>query len=305
MQDCVAASIDAVCRYLLNDPENSVFNPDHFKDEAYGEAYTGGTSADHYVAFCKSLGLTLYPVTSSSPEELITNAHAMLKDGHPVIFTEVDPYVDTSLPEYKDWMHVCVWYADDAQGMTALDPWLARPLYKSDAGWQSVLRSLQVWTAERIEESSMLSTQAASNYFEARSDTVWTCKQTNIDVHDAILAFYRAFGAGQGTYNGLSLLGLPLSPETPVPGKPGVTLQRFERGVVAYDPARIYDTPPGVNGPCYLVHIDALYKSIADLQALNASLNQQIATHVCQPDPLDSEMRAALRGLTPIVAKVQ
>jgi len=150
MLDCVAASIDAVCRYLLGTPENSIFNPDHLKDIAYGEAYTGGTSADHYVAFCKSIGIDLYSWQHTTPSFVVSHAHELLAAGNPVIFTEVDPYVDTALPQYAGWTHVCVWFADDAHGLTALDPYIGKPVYKTDATWASLLRSNQLWTGERI-----------------------------------------------------------------------------------------------------------------------------------------------------------
>jgi hypothetical protein len=156
--DCVAASVDAYCRFLLGQPENSVFDPDNFKDKAYSDLYTGGTSASAYVAFCKSLGITLHAVDAPDPVQLVAQARALIKQGVPAIFTELDPYVDTNLTQYQNWTHVCVWYGEDAIGLTAMDPYIAnpsnpKPVYKSDASWASALRSNQLWIAEKAVTS--------------------------------------------------------------------------------------------------------------------------------------------------------
>jgi hypothetical protein len=150
MMDCVAASVDALCRYALGKTQDSVFNPDDFKDRAYSEAYTGPTAASQYVAFCKSLGVDLHSGECADPVQLVKEAHAFIAKGTPVLFTELDPYVDTNLPQFQNWTHVCVWYGEDGGGLTAMDPWLGGPVYKGDATWASVLRSNQYWIAERI-----------------------------------------------------------------------------------------------------------------------------------------------------------
>ena len=148
------------------------------------------------------------------------------------------------------------------------------------------------------EPQSMLTIQQASNYFTAIDDQHWRCRQTDFIVQLGILEFYRTIGVFQ--YNGLSLLGLPKSTEVTL--KPGVALQRYERGVVVYDPQRQFDTPPGVIGPCYLVHIDSLYSQVAQLEQQVATLQQEVSKS--QPDPLDAEMRAALTALKPLVTKL-
>ena len=150
-QDCVAASVDALCRWLLSQPENSVFNPDHFKDAADGANYVGGTSATDYIEFCKSIGIHLYSIdTPQDAAQAVATAHQLIGQGKAVMFTELDPYVDTSLPQYANWTHVCVWFSEDTGGLTAMDPYIGRPVYKTDATWTNVLRSNQLWTAERI-----------------------------------------------------------------------------------------------------------------------------------------------------------
>lgn len=150
--DCVAACIDAMCRYWLKTPENSVFNPDHFKDVAYGENWRNdGTDAARYVDFCKSLGINLHMITADSPAHVLMLAQDYINKGVPCTFTELDPYVDTNLPQYAGWTHACCFFGFDNGGMTALDPFIGKALYKSNSAWTDVLRSNQLWIAERIE----------------------------------------------------------------------------------------------------------------------------------------------------------
>lgn len=145
--DCVAACVDAVCRYLLEQPENSVFNPDTFKDEAYGEAYANkGTAAIAYVPFCASLGVHLYPV-NGNPAQLVQQIHQFLAENKPVIFTEPDPYVSNTL----GWTHVCVFYQDGPGFLTAMDPYIARPVHRTDQEWIQLLQNNEIWIAERSE----------------------------------------------------------------------------------------------------------------------------------------------------------
>lgn len=139
-----------MCRYWLHTPENSVFNPDHFKDVAYGEAWRNdGTDAARYVDFCKTLGINLYSVKTTSAMEVVTLAHEFIEKGIPCTFTELDPYVDTNLAQYAGWTHACCWFADDNNGLTALDPFIGKALYKTNGAWASVLRSNQLWIAEK------------------------------------------------------------------------------------------------------------------------------------------------------------
>ena len=96
-----------------------------------------------------------------------------------------------------------------------------------------------------------LNTPGVGNYFSADGD-IWKCTNGNIIGH-AILDFYRSFG--NSGLCGLTYLGLPLTSEISI--EEGRTYQRFERGVVCYDPARTNDNPPGASSSCYLMHIDS------------------------------------------------
>lgn len=298
-QDCVAAAIDAICRYLLGKPENSVFNPDSFKDAAYGDAWKGGTAAIEYIPFCKSLGINLHHVDASDPSHVVALAHQFVQKGIPAIFTEVDPYVDTNLPQYAGWTHVCVFYGDDAHGLTAMDPYIAKPVYKSDASWIQVLRSNQLWIAERIEDvvTIDLNTPGVSNYFELVNSNQWRCKQTQKIIHGAILTEYCKYGnAGLA---GLTFLGLPKSNEIPITGQAPCVKQYFERGVLVYDPApHKLDNPPGAGD----VYNAQLYGGLGQ-DPLIATLQAQIAQlQTQQPPTINPDPIAAIHAVQAAVA---
>lgn len=149
-----------------------------------------------------------------------------------------------------------------------------------------------------------LSAPGVSDYFEGGND-VWKCKKNGFLVGHGILGFYQKFG-GSGLC-GLTHLGLPTSNETVVLNKAGTTIgavyQRFERGVLCYDPRHQIDSPP-YSGDTYLAHIDsgigqdprvtALLTQVADLQEKLAEL---------QPDALVAE-NAELKGKIDQAVKV-
>jgi hypothetical protein len=98
----------------------------------------------------------------------------------------------------------------------------------------------------------MLSIAQASAYFIQIDASHWKCKMNGHMLRAGILNAYCTWPA-QGSEFGLTALGLPLGDEYQV--KPGIAAQRFERGLVVYDPSRIYDNPPGSSGSCYLGHV--------------------------------------------------
>ncbi len=151
LYDCVPASIGAVMLWLEGKSAwDSTINPDKMKDAVYGDAYTGGTSASRYVQIAHDMGFTLSDMNAPTALGTVALARALLLQHEPAIFTMLDPYVDTSLDEYRDWTHVCVFVGADAGGLTAMDPFIAQLVYKSDATWASLLRANQVWTVEKI-----------------------------------------------------------------------------------------------------------------------------------------------------------
>lgn len=314
--DCVAACIDAVCRWLLNDPENSVFNPDHFKDEAYSEQYTGGTAATQYVPFCEALGVYLYPVDCQDAHHAVAMARQLISKGKPAIFTEVDPYVDTSLPRYAGWSHVCVWHQSDGQGLTAMDPYIARNLYKTDAAWSNVLVTSQLWTAELITMQLSITTPGVSSYYKEVDANHWQVTASGpshgLIVQYAMLDTYKRVTTGNDLC-GLTWMGLPLTNEIALDAE-GNVIQFFERGCWAYKKTRKYDSPPG-SGDVYACHvygtgalgqdphIKDLLAQIAALQKQVADLQSQIAALKATPQPGNSS--TVLAQIAALVAQIQ
>lgn len=281
--ECVAASLCAGCMWLNGVQHvGGEYTPDWFKDQAYSENYEGGTEARKYVEVCAHLGVKLYPV-DGTPGQLVELAKQHLAAGHPVVFTEPDPYVDTSLPQYAGWSHVCVFYADNGQGLTAMDPYIARPVYRSYASWLNLLLFNELWILEKGEQDVTidLNTPEVARYFELfdGAGKQWKCRQTGKVIQYAILDYYRNNGAKP--LCGLSSLGLPITNEIPLQGVAGgVMKQHFERGVLCYDPQHKVDNPP-LAGDVYPLHLysgpgqdPAIAELEQEIQKLNAQLAQ-------------------------------
>jgi N-acetyl-anhydromuramyl-L-alanine amidase AmpD len=142
----------------------------------------------------------------------------------------------------------------------------------------------------------MLDIQATRGYFTDLGNNIWRCTKTGYVVGHGILDFYRRYG-GDALF-GLTYLGLPLSNETAVAGYQGVVLQRFERGVVCWDPGHQVDNPPG-SGPAYLMHLDrgpGQDPRISALQQQVATLQQQVNTLKQEVDTLKQELDAQELG---------
>jgi N-acetyl-anhydromuramyl-L-alanine amidase AmpD len=124
-----------------------------------------------------------------------------------------------------------------------------------------------------------LTNGTVASHFSA-DGTAWKCTN-GFSIHGEILATYQKYG--NSALCGLSCLGLPRSNEIPVGGHPGVVYQRFERGILCFDPVpHTVDTPPGLEqARVYPLHIDSgigqdptiahLQAQIAALQALPAA----------------------------------
>ena len=98
-----------------------------------------------------------------------------------------------------------------------------------------------------------LNDEIVARYFEQAGNGRWHCKATNFYIFGGMLDFYCGFG-GTGK-NGLTHLGMPLMDEYYPNPNAQFSYQRFERGILAYDPNHSFDRPPGA-GPIYLMHID-------------------------------------------------
>lgn len=279
--ECVAASIGAaILWYQGKSAWDTEVSPDRLKDAVYGESYEGGTSAIRYVPFVKSLGYTLAPI-NGTPGQLIGDIHALLASGIPVVITEADPYV----PSSYGWTHCCTAFADTANTITVLDPYIGRPVTHSDTEWTDLLKDNQIWTVEKVEDMPViidLTTPGIGQYFElANSEgTQWRCRATGKIIQFGILDAYK--GYGNSALCGLTYLGLPQSNEIPLPGIAGAVKQYFERGTLIYDPNHQNDNPPGA-GAVYAAHLytgpaqDPRVSQIAPLQSQIAALEAQIA----------------------------
>ncbi len=297
--DCVAASIGAaILWYEGKTAWDETLNPDKLKDFAYGETYKGGTAATAYVAFCASLGYHLYAI-NGTPGALVTDVHQQIQAGHPVIFTEPDPYVSASL----GWSHVCVFYAEDSGTLTALDPYIAKPVKRTDNEWTQLLLFNQIWILERNEDVPKIldiTDPTIARYFElASSDGLnWRCRATGKIVQGGMLEDYRTNGL---PLCGLSIKRLPMSNEIPIELLPvvgakyahlagkGIVVQFYEAGAYVYDPHHLVDNPPGAGAVYPLKLYDqsnpagqgpivtALQQQIAPLQSQIAQLEAQIA----------------------------
>lgn len=115
----------------------------------------------------------------------------------------------------------------------------------------------RLWTYLQGEDDVVkpitLDDPEVTRYFKAVGDNRWQCLKTGYYVFAGMLGFYTTFG-GSGK-NGLTHLGLPLGNEVyPDQGQPR-SYQKFERGILAYDPAHHWDNPPG-SGNVYVMHVD-------------------------------------------------
>lgn len=284
--DCVPASIGAAILWYQGKTQwDEQINPDTLKDAAYGESYTGGTAAAAYIGVCKSLGYNLYPI-NGNPVDLVQKAHELIDSGIPVIFTEPDPYVNPAL----GWSHVCVWYASGPGNLTALDPYIAAPIQRSDSSWANLVQFNQIWVVETTGGLNMLQlSDPIGTMFTDAGGGGWHCPSKNTNLGYGHLAFFRQHEG---------IFGLPLINETHLSVFPDAqnTIMIYERAIAIYDPTRKFDNPP-VAGDVYLVHIDSglgqqiiAKPLLASLQAQIDQFKQQITDLQTQRDQLDKQV---------------
>ncbi len=280
--ECVAASLCAGAMYLNGIKQiGGKYTPDWFKDQAYGEDYMGGTAARNYIDVCKQLGVKLYPL-NGNPGQLVKFIHDQLAQKHPVIVTVPDVYV----PSSYGWTHVLCACGDSTGIITCLDPYIGKPLTRSDQEWINLLLDNEIWILQKEDEvlSIDLNTPGISNYFTLVNGDQWQCKQTQKIIHGAILAEYCRYG-GAGLC-GLTHLGLPVSGEIAIPNASPCVKQFFERGVLIWDPNHSIDNPPGADN-VYTAHLyggQGEDPRVAEMKAQIDQLKQQLANQP-QPDP--------------------
>lgn len=299
--ECVSTAILAGVMWLLGVTQlGGKFTPDYFKDTAYGETFYGGTSASAYVGLCASLGVALFPV-NGIPATLVSESHKRIQAGNPVVFTEPDPYVSQSL----NWSHVCVFYAEEQGFLTALDPYIGRPIRRTDDEWTRLLLDNQIWLLAKEDEIKTIeiTDPEIARYFELAvpDGSAWRCRSNGKIIKDAMLTFYCSFGNSE--LCGLTYLGLPQSNEIPMDAK-GNTKQYWECGVTFYDPKHTYDTRPGTSNPdtrpVYLAHLYSANSPAQDPRV--AQLQTQLAQ--CQSGNLNGADAGAAAKLAQVRAIV-
>lgn len=263
---CVPTSIAACLQYLTGQS----FDGANIKDQVYGASYQGPTDPTQYIAYCLQHGVSMSAVNGTNAQ-LIGIIQQQIALNHPLLLTELDPYVSASL----GFTHVVAAFKCDSGTITVMDPFIGKSVTKSNAQWEQDLRYNQVWVLERVE---VLSIQQAQEFFEeVQPNLVWHCKQTGITIEHGILQYYLT--CTNKDLNGLSQYGLPTSPELRVPNTKQAVLQRMERGVICYDPAKELDRVPGISGACYPAHIDkgpGRDPAIAQLLSENSQLVNEV-----------------------------
>jgi hypothetical protein len=269
--DCVPASIGAGILYLLGKSQwDTAVNPDLLKDAAYGENWKNmGTAASAYVPICQKLGFNLRHL-DGTPSALVSEAHNQLSTGHPVIFTEPDPYVSASL----GWSHVCVFYSEAPGLLTAMDPYIARPVQRTDQEWEGLLEFNQIWVLEKLDVSIDIHTPGMSNDFEELDAHHWRRKSANSSGGHPVIQFgllenYKKYG--NSGLCGRQFLGLPESGEITL--GPNKVKQYYQFGCLCWDNGKIY--PLAVydeSSPGHDPLIDALKKQYELQTAIPAQL---------------------------------
>lgn len=275
--NCVICSILSAMLYRKPELRGHI-EPDSIKDAVLGEGYQNeGTDAHWFVNYVAKYGLKLYPIECQG--SVAQEAHKLIESGYPAIFTEIDPYVNTSLPQYAGWTHVCSFFKEIPGGLAAMDPFGGKLVEKSDAAWSSVIVGKELWTVEL--EQIVINIQQVAGYFTENDAHHWTCKATGKVLQYAILDAYKSYG--NADLCGLSFLGLPRSNEIQIEhlgpkyqhlaGK-GIVVQVFERGDLVYDTGHLLDSAPGISGAVYPAHI---YDGVgADLLAAQGGAPTQI-----------------------------
>jgi N-acetyl-anhydromuramyl-L-alanine amidase AmpD len=144
-----------------------------------------------------------------------------------------------------------------------------------------------LWTY--LKETSMITitNPIIARYFVLSADNEWRCKLTGFLIRGALLAAYQTIGGI--ALCGLTELGLPLSNEYPGE-KLGTAEQRFERGILVYDPGHVLDGPPG-SGACYLKHLNDLYQLPGQLTSAAEQIAKGTATIASLTAQLDAEKK--------------
>ncbi|HEY7984331.1 MAG TPA: hypothetical protein VID73_09190 [Ktedonobacterales bacterium] len=270
--NCVPASLAAALSALTGRD----YEGDELKDAVYGQGYTGATDPARYVAYAAAQGVRMWEVDGSGAW-MVAAIAVELARGHPVYGAIPSQWGNTTAADiaaHGGPTHA-VMFCDASPGgatLTAMNPW---PVDGRSAFYQTMPSA---WWATRLVyghiypmERTMLQITDVAAFFTAQDDTHWTCRQNGHTLALGMLAAWRAWPAAGGL-GGLTALGLPLgNEEYPLAG---ASLQRFERGVLVWDPDRKLDSPPGASGPVYLAHLESGPGQDPRVAALQAQLDE-------------------------------
>ncbi len=264
--DCVAESIAAGLQFL----NNKQYEGGILKETVYGRNYQGGTAATSYVDYCAAEGVTLSSLDGAGPD-LVRAAHAEVSKGHPVVFTEPDPYCTAYQRDTLGWSHVCVFFAEAQGTLTAMDPFGGFPVQHTDAEWASLLLFNQIWilhpTHQEDQPMATLQSPNIARYFEDAGNGRIKRRDKNIVMGQGFTTFFLKYG---GVFR------LPITGEIGVKDHPGVVFMVTEACIMIYDPDRKLDTAP-TEGPCYLMHTDSGPGQRLVAQAILTPLEQEVA----------------------------
>ena len=251
-QSTQGTSSPVSANYIVGTGENEVVQCNTEADGAWSNGYISGPSGTagdgvgngfHDSWWSASVNPNLLTISIEHVKASIDNSNTLTPAQQAASFKLIkDICTRQGIPARK---------ADASGGITghySIDP-VNRALCPGPYPWDAL------WTFLESDNSEVLSISQANQYYiEVTPNQRWHCKLTGYDVAFAILDYYRA--CTLTGLNGLSQYGLPTSGEIAHPKVKGATYQRFERGVIVYDPAHADDSVPGLSGPCYPGHLD-------------------------------------------------
>lgn len=234
--DCVPASIADCLTWLTG----KKLTAGQIKDAVYGPAYTGGTAARAYIAYCQAQGVNLVAMDGDG-NQLVADLRTQIAAGHPCLITEPDPYAE-------GWTHVCAAYKDDGANIVVMDPWINQPVSKSYATWAAQLQDNEIWNLALEDEMIALNDPFVTAHFTQTGSNPdrLHCIETGFDLFAGILMGWRKMNGAPR---------LPKSSEIKC-GNNAVYV-RCEGGIVVYDPDHELDAPRGPWEPCYLLQLDS------------------------------------------------
>lgn len=147
--DCVPTSIAAALEWLTG----RTFDGDGVLDAvpAYGEGYTGGTSASAFVDYCAQQGVKLSSI-DGTPAQLVAMLHTLVHQGQPALVTIPGQWNNpaTSGANPGPVTHVCCVCGDGPGEIRMMNPWGGFWHDAVDAWLENKLCYGQIWPMERI-----------------------------------------------------------------------------------------------------------------------------------------------------------